>query len=171
LFAPPHGLSQRTTSFIASCHQGIHRMPLSRLIALIINARHMANTEDHLRSAAENGQKDQIMRDKPNSRAVSAAALRRSRVGPQAYPFFTMVRSTGAKSQPVNGVLTLFAQRNRCWWSQTGSNRRPQACKASALPTELWPQSQTTSTGRKQWWAWVELNYRPHAYQACALTT
>jgi hypothetical protein len=27
------------------------------------------------------------------------------------------------------------------WWSQTGSNRRPQACKASALPTELWPRS------------------------------
>src|ERR1044071_5504304 len=27
------------------------------------------------------------------------------------------------------------------WWSQSGSNRRPQACKASALPTELWPQS------------------------------
>ena len=26
------------------------------------------------------------------------------------------------------------------WWSQTGSNRRPQACKASALPTELWPR-------------------------------
>src|SRR5688572_17726977 len=25
------------------------------------------------------------------------------------------------------------------WWSQPGSNRRPQACKASALPTELWP--------------------------------
>jgi hypothetical protein len=27
------------------------------------------------------------------------------------------------------------------WWSQSGSNRRPQACKASALPTELWPHS------------------------------
>jgi hypothetical protein len=27
------------------------------------------------------------------------------------------------------------------WWSQPGSNRRPQACKASALPTELWPHS------------------------------
>src|SRR5262249_34215966 len=25
------------------------------------------------------------------------------------------------------------------WWSQTGSNRRPPACKAGALPTELWP--------------------------------
>jgi hypothetical protein len=27
----------------------------------------------------------------------------------------------------------------RVWWSQTGSNRRPHACKARALPTELWP--------------------------------
>ena len=31
------------------------------------------------------------------------------------------------------------SQRN--WWSQTGSNRRPHACKARALPTELWPLS------------------------------
>jgi hypothetical protein len=29
------------------------------------------------------------------------------------------------------------------WWSQTGSNRRPHACKARALPTELWPRSVT----------------------------
>ena len=28
------------------------------------------------------------------------------------------------------------------WWSQTGSNRRPPACKAGALPTELWPRSE-----------------------------
>ena len=26
-----------------------------------------------------------------------------------------------------------------CWWSQAGSNRRPLACHASALPAELWP--------------------------------
>jgi hypothetical protein len=26
------------------------------------------------------------------------------------------------------------------WWSQPGSNRRPPACKAGALPAELWPQ-------------------------------
>ena len=26
------------------------------------------------------------------------------------------------------------------WWSQTGSNRRPPACKAGALPAELWPR-------------------------------
>src|SRR4029078_311531 len=39
---------------------------------------------------------------------------------------------------------------NRCstqkaWWSQTGSNRRPPACKAGALPTELWPRSRRES--------------------------
>ena len=37
-FAAPRGLSQRSTSFIASQRQGIHRMPLRHLIALIINA-------------------------------------------------------------------------------------------------------------------------------------
>ncbi len=31
----------------------------------------------------------------------------------------------------------------RLWWSQTGSNRRPHACKARALPTELWPRQRT----------------------------
>ena len=29
--------------------------------------------------------------------------------------------------------------RSFSWWSQTESNRRPPACKAGALPTELWP--------------------------------
>ena len=38
LFAAPHGLSQRTTSFIASQRQGIHQMPFFHLIALITNA-------------------------------------------------------------------------------------------------------------------------------------
>ena len=36
-FAAPHGLSQRSTSFVASQRQGIHRTPLRHLIALIIN--------------------------------------------------------------------------------------------------------------------------------------
>ena len=31
------------------------------------------------------------------------------------------------------------ASRPPSWWSQTGSNRRPPACKAGALPAELWP--------------------------------
>src|SRR5215475_3840333 len=62
------------------------------------------------------------------------------------------------------------------WWSQTGSNRRPHACKARALPAELWPRNQKTNASRQEethsikWWAWEDLNFRPHAYQARALT-
>ena len=67
-------------------------------------------------------------------------------------------------------------RRNReGWWSQTGSNRRPPACKAGALPTELWPRKSTQESQRHpalsgKWWAWEDLNFRPHAYQARALT-
>ena len=50
-------------------------------------------------------------------------------------------------SRPVLTGLTRHATHTRrkarrpaeIWWSQTGSNRRPHACKARALPTELWP--------------------------------
>src|SRR5215218_2051131 len=38
-FAAPQGLSQRTTSFIASQRQGIHQMLLRHLIALMIHVR------------------------------------------------------------------------------------------------------------------------------------
>ena len=57
---------------------------------------------------------------------------------------------------------------NPAWWSQTGSNRRPPACKAGALPTELWPR--IAAPAKREWWAWEDLNFRPHAYQARALT-
>jgi hypothetical protein len=73
------------------------------------------------------------------------------------------------------------------WWSQTGSNRRPPACKAGALPAELWPlpdaedfrrdpdnrhlaSGATSGFDGLDWWAWEDLNLRPHAYQARALT-
>ena len=52
-------------------------------------------------------------------------------------------------------------QSTKPWWRISESNRRPPACKAGALPTELIPH---------QWWAWVDLNHRPHPYQGCALT-
>ena len=57
------------------------------------------------------------------------------------------------------------------WWSQTGSNRRPHACKARALPAELWPRTRRRMLRtQSKWWAWEDLNFRPHAYQARALT-
>ena len=38
-FAAPQGISQRTTSFIASQRQGIHQMLLRHLITLMIDVR------------------------------------------------------------------------------------------------------------------------------------
>src|SRR5271170_3794496 len=38
-------------------------------------------------------------------------------------------------------LISGFCRGTRDWWSQTGSNRRPHACKARALPTELWPRA------------------------------
>jgi hypothetical protein len=35
------------------------------------------------------------------------------------------------------------------WWSQTGSNRRPPACKAGALPAELWPRKSVSQPSRR----------------------
>ena len=43
--------------------------------------------------------------------------------------------------------LARFA--SEAWWSQTGSNRRPHACKARALPAELWPRNQKTNASRR----------------------
>ncbi len=88
----------------------------------------------------------------------------------------------GSFSLPISVVRSPSSE----WWSQTGSNRRPHACKARALPTELWPRTvigDPSSVTRKErlpitdhpvsdrwWWAWEDLNLRPHAYQARALT-
>ncbi len=38
-------------------------------------------------------------------------------------------------------AIEAMTNRDHRWWSQTGSNRRPPACKAGALPTELWPRA------------------------------
>ena len=51
------------------------------------------------------------------------------------------------------------------WWRMTGSNRRPPACKAGALPAELMPR-----TDKSYWWVKLESNQRPPPYQDGALT-
>jgi hypothetical protein len=49
-------------------------------------------------------------------------------------------RGGRARLRPMGfGVAAFVACASEGWWSQTGSNRRPHACKARALPTELWP--------------------------------
>jgi hypothetical protein len=75
--------------------------------------------------------------------------VRGSRTKIQTKPFFTMsissrhtndrARNLLKASRANRGVLIMDTVRSG-WWRQTGSNRRPEACKATALPTELCPQ-------------------------------
>src|SRR5262249_48660203 len=50
------------------------------------------------------------------------------------------VKDIGRRKTPTEFRLLARVCIERSWWSQTGSNRRPPACKAGALPTELWPR-------------------------------
>ena len=49
-----------------------------------------------------------------------------------------------ARSNPRARPRVFSRIREGSWWSQTGSNRRPPACKAGALPTELWPRRKSS---------------------------
>src|ERR1700730_7597998 len=60
----------------------------------------------------------------PTSRRAGRARLHASRV-----------------ADSVGGGNPAEAAHRECWWSQAGSNRRPLACHASALPAELWPHA------------------------------
>src|SRR5438046_6981604 len=54
------------------------------------------------------------------------------------------LRSRATTWQPSPFLLRGCATRSpkgEAWWSQTGSNRRPHACKARALQAELWPRT------------------------------
>ena len=194
LFAPHHSLSQRTTSFIASYRQGIHQMPLGHLIALISNARHFifkTRTPLEGRPAFLTTRQGEHCSERPEVEinpddmavTISRRAARNQAAAPGVSPLYDV------HYHPLATWLRKFVLFQDCpqhpsqrsWWSQTGSNRRPHACKARALPAELWPRSprairpsplpmQVGSAGRQAWWAWEDLNFRPHAYQARALT-
>ena len=179
LFAAPRGFSQRTTSFIASQRQGIHRMPLRHLITLIVDARRAFGAQTDRQE-----KRPVVLRDLPDRRRLSPRIASDNRDmllaaagGIRTNLLFTMSRSA---ANPIGNAANWFSLRtldivaSHCaprayewwsarppagsargrtkaqsvwrhqerseWWSQTGSNRRPPACKAGALPTELWPR-------------------------------
>jgi hypothetical protein len=190
LFAAPHGFSQRTTSFIASQRQGIHQMPLRRLIALISqcpdnpndNPTPLHGTKEAPRLIAENGItgigktscKDLPLHPQawggravrrvppcPGRRAKHAPRAMARKVKSLLHNVKDLITSRKRPTNPVSssgrpapapmrqrpvGITqsrSAFVSSHSTWWSQTGSNRRPPACKAGALPTELWPRQGT----------------------------
>src|SRR6202011_3798544 len=55
-------------------------------------------------------------------------------------PVFAL-RATTWQSSLRQACPAVAGAASEGWWSQTGSNRRPHACKARALPAELWPRT------------------------------
>jgi hypothetical protein len=158
LFAAPHGLSQRTTSFIASQRQGIHRIPLRHLIALIVDARLGLWSDPQPQGFGHRSERPANFLD---TFVMTTASMRLR-------PIWIDTKGTDARSgttiaSPLHDLKTT---REGCkeassripleqapaasfvWWSQTGSNRRPPACKAGALPAELWPQKSKATGAR-----------------------
>ena len=196
MFAAPHGLSQRTTSFIASYRQGIHRMLLGHLIALISNA--------HPVQRLPPGCPDDPHR---NSAWIDIVRKTRSqssytRHGCSELPWPWLRR---APRRGTSGISPLYdVQDTVSAWRRTefrifdkGRSRFPRAApmtariggarrdrtddlllaKQALSQLSYGPWSAPCAACRllesradKAWWAWIDLNYRPHAYQARALT-
>lgn len=146
VFAPPRRLSQRITSFIACACQGIHQMPLRHLITLIANIHQTFSVRRYQ-------QKDQLLEIQSvmavkhiNHNARLEQALATLTNGQSDYIFSSLFHTEHARPKVsqtwffllMTGTLFLLNTKTR-WWSWTGSNRRPPACKAGALPAELQP--------------------------------
>ena len=194
LLPPPRSFSQGATSFIVSRCQGIHQMPLSCLRAASMRRDKAHAHERHsLKASLRPESFPAVQNDAlccysrstlPGSIPAGCKKADMDRWYPPAIPSSRTtegqnpihdVKEPNAKKQtlpakhiPRSGsrLATRSASREG-WWSRTGSNRRPPACKAGALPTELRPRSQAW----RAWWAREDLNFRPHAYQARALTS
>jgi hypothetical protein len=51
----------------------------------------------------------------------------------------SLLRSFDAAAFALRACRAVASGAGEGWWSRSGSNRRPHACKARALPTELRP--------------------------------
>jgi hypothetical protein len=112
---------------IAACHV-LHRLSMPRhpseaLIRLIVLSKTHDRTTLFEHALCQTMMSSEV-------RPGSAGWRRRD-------PSFTM-----SIADPEYGSCKLAILDREVWWSQTGSNRRPHACKARALPTELWPHFQ-----------------------------
>jgi hypothetical protein len=134
-FAAPQGLSQRTTSFIASQRQGIHQMLLRHLITLMIGARSAKNRTRSKKDLSSMLPSKTLLAEHTRPHGCGPGLEARPR-RPNVFPLYDVKHP---RRIPRNAARKLFRLPDQ-WWSQTGSNRRPPECKSGALPAELWPR-------------------------------
>jgi hypothetical protein len=122
VLATPRSLSQPATSFIASQCQGIRQTPFLRLISRFVSETTILRSSSRLVPCR--GRPPPRKRPLP----IPATLSRRTERG--------ISRLQTSSDKRCQRTIS-FSMR---WWRQTGSNRRPPACKAGALPTELCPR-------------------------------
>ena len=139
--------ARASPELIAACHV-LHRLstprhPSEALMRLIVLSKTHAWTS---RSACGRTAPTHALCLSCQTMMSSSGPPCNARLSGRTDPSFTMSNPPGAKARR-EFVVSSIATRDAGWWSQTGSNRRPHACKARALPTELWPRS-----GRRASW-------------------
>src|SRR3954454_23219908 len=144
LLAAPRGLSQRAASFIASQCQGIHQMPFRRLISTTNAPRAGESPQGTITARTASG-KD-ASHDPTDSSSVAGRMPCRVILGHKVlhmskipYPPRRISVFSLADILLPGHQRSLSVTVRSPWWRRTGSNRRPHACKARALPTELRP--------------------------------
>src|SRR5918995_197289 len=178
LFAAPQGLSQRTTSFIASQRQGIHRMPLRHLITLMIDVRRSAATDsiqkDHLLPNPSGSPKGDLPVREHACRTHPIPA-RQSHAGRWA---IVSPNSRICSLFTISNIRRLLLQQRRIAFdtehATSGGARRDRTDDLMLAKHALSQLSYGPEWGWvvcNPWWAWDDSNVRPHPYQGCALTT
>ena len=156
--ASPRGFSQRATSFIASWRQGIHRTPFSRsgtpYTASGTNAAARAQGPAAPRPGRENnggGRHRHQRRPRGERAAEPAAPPRGTHTQTNTQSRFSCERTRRPSRRPrerapkrAAAVSEAPGRGTRADWRRSGSNRRPPACKAGALPAELRPHRRRT---------------------------
>ena len=143
LLAAPRGFSQRATSFIASRRQGIHQTPFS---ARDPHPQTACRTDRSVRRRDKGAPRRRQpcappladRRALPSQSGNTSCAHTRTTCPNQCLLTMSETALPGfcRTGEPLEADQGLPPE---TWWSRTGSNRRPPACKAGALPTELRP--------------------------------
>jgi hypothetical protein len=161
-FSPPHGLSQSITSFIASCCQGIHQTPFSRLIW-----SGKSRTEERpfaLRSAARHPHRCWAAIPVRSHTFLSRPDVRQG----QRLVYLTWnktARGLEAQVPHTRGPAVLM------FLSLHDVNPRPFGRQSAAVLHSAIPTPGRAGHAGRRWWVEMDSNHRPYAYQAYALTT
>ena len=188
MLSPPPSLSQSATSFIASCCQGIHQTPFSRLIrsrrrqALLRDGGSYPSTRllgfcsevisTHAPCLGRGGRRQRAQRSRAIRRPSRSVYFDLERLS---LPVFAPTTRKGEPllvhgDGPVRPPLGADAERLVYYSLNDVTCLISRSDSAGRLATS-WAIRSVHLAPSGRWWVEEELNLRPHAYQACALTT